>query len=132
MVKVEDTTAPSVSAALEPIAEDDGDAEDDDDAEDEGDVGDDDDAFKVVFGCSDLCDADPTIISADINGVPVTNGQTLELVVDEDAQTVEVDDGVVTISAPSFVLTVTCTDASGNVGTATVSPVFADDDGDEG
>lgn len=36
------------------------------------------------------------------------------------------------IEAPSFELVVTCTDSSGNVGTGTATPVFGEEDDDEG
>jgi len=113
---VVDTTAPDVTAALVCV---------DDCDDDEG-------KFRVEFSCSDACDTDPTITSATLNGIPVTNGQLVELEIDDDDE-LEWDDGVLQISASSFELEVTCEDASGNVGMATASPDFGgdDDDGDD-
>ena len=130
-ISVVDTTAPTVTAALVPACDPE---EDDDDnngpcvpevEEDEG-------YFQVVFSCTDTCDENPTITSATLNGIAVYNGQVVELELDDDeGQEVEWDDGILQIKASSFLLTVTCEDASGNEGTATASPQFADEDNED-
>ena len=108
-ITVVDTTAPVVTAALVPVGEGD----------------DDDDLFRVEFSCSDTCDDNPAVTFATINGVPVSNGQLVELELEDDEeQEVGEEDGVLEIEAPSFLLTVECVDASGNVGTATATPPF--------
>jgi hypothetical protein len=84
-----DTTAPTVTAELVPI-------------------GDDDDEFRVEF-----------------NGIAVSNGQIVELGIDDDNE-VEWDDGMLSIEAPAITLTVTCTDAFGN--TTVVEVQLPDDD----
>jgi hypothetical protein len=48
------------------------------------------------------------------------------------AQKVKKEDGRLTITATSFQLVVACTDAAGNVGCATTSPVFQTRNHDEG
>jgi hypothetical protein len=107
-VTVRDTTPPRVTASLVPVGEVE---------EDEG-------RFRVVYSCADSCDA--TLASAaQINGIAVTNGQIVELEVERKKQEVEFKNGLLKIEAPSFVLTVTCTDRSGNVGVGKVGPVFA-------
>ena len=115
-----DTTPPTVTAALVPV-----------DVEDDGGL------FRVEFSCSDTCDQNPAITSATLNGVAVSNDQIVELEVDDDSE-VEWDDGILEFEAPSFELVVICEDQSENIGTATASPVFDqdddddDDDGDDG
>ena len=114
-ITVVDTTPPDVTAALVPM----------------GEVDDDEGTFRVEFSCSDSCDTNPVITSATLNGIPVTNGQVVELELeDEGEQEVEEEDGVLQIEAPSFELVVTCEDASGNVATATATPPFAEDGDD--
>lgn len=130
-ITVVDTTAPTVTAALVPACEPE-DADDDNDDTNGPcipEVGEDEGFFQIQFSCSDVCDANPTA-SATLNGIPVSNGQIvkLELEDDDEGQEVEIVDGILEIEAPSFTLTVTCTDASGNVGMATATPVFAEDE----
>jgi len=97
-----------------------------------GEVDDDEGRFLVEFSCSDACDANPTVTSATLNGIAVSNGQVVELELEDDGQEVEFEDGVLEIEAPSFLLTVQCTDGAGNVGMATATPTFGlDDDDDE-
>lgn len=115
-ITVEDTTAPTVTAALVRLGGDD----------------DDDGRFRIEYTCSDACDANPAITTATLNGMAVANGQVVELELeDDDGQEVEYDDGILQIEAPSFELVVTCVDASGNEGTATAVPEFGDDEEDE-
>ena len=111
-----DTTSPTVIVALERV----------------GEIDDDEGRFRVVIiSCIDNYDPSPMITSVTLNGISVSNGQIVKLELDDDDQEVEVDDGTLEIEAPSFLLTVTCTDASGNVGTGTATPVFPDDDEDD-
>ena len=80
-----DTTAPVVTAALVPLGDDD---------DDEG-------RFRVEYSCSDACDTNPAITVAELNGIPVANGQIVELELEDDdeGQEVEWDDGVLEIEA---------------------------------
>ena len=71
-----------------------------------GEIDDDKGLFRVEFSCGDTCDENPTITSATLNGVPVTNGQLVQLELDDDEQEVEEDDGVLEIAASSFELVV--------------------------
>ena len=112
-ITVVDTTAPIVVAALVPV-----------------DVEDDEGLFRVEFSCTDTCDENPTITSATLNGVTVFDGDLVELEVDDEVD-VELENGILEIKGPSFVLDVTCEDESGNIGTATVSPVFGEDEDDD-
>ncbi len=81
--------------------------------------------FTVVASCSDdvteQCD-----VQAEINGVPVSDGDVVQLVVHPEPQTAETvpGTGVIKIKAPEFTLTVTCTDEAGNVSTQEVTPQF--------
>jgi len=106
---------PVVTAALVPICDDD----------DEG-------LFTVVFTATD---PDNNIVDVDVelNGIPVTNGQVVELEIDDET-VVENDDDILEIQAPSFELVVTATDSEGLSTTATATPTFAecpDDDDDD-
>ena len=106
-VVVEDTTPPVVTANLVPL----------------GKVGKEKGLFRVEFGCSDSCDSSPTVTLADLNGIPVVNGQVVELKIHHKTEVKE-DKEVLTIKSPSFLLTVRCVDASENEGVATEGPVF--------
>jgi Tol biopolymer transport system component len=58
-----------------------------------------------------------------LNGIAVTDGQTVALLQTGGAQkTMVLGDGTLRISAPSFELDVACRDAAGNVGNAAASP----------
>ena len=116
---------PDVNAALVCVGE-----EDDDGGNDDNGCGDDDAVFQVVFSCSDSCDDDPTIsavLVVDGTEIPVTNGQKVELELDDEVEVAE-DDGILQVQGPSFELVVTCEDESGNVGTATATPEFGDEE----
>ena len=76
--------------------------------------------YTVRFSCSDNLDPSPHVTSAMINGVAVANGQTVNLRIFKTAS-VQTKNGVLTITGPAISLVVTCMDANGNVGTATVS-----------
>lgn len=72
-------------------------------------------------------------ICATLNGIPAVDGQTIKLEVDIKEE-VKYRGGILrSMEAPSFILVVTWTDASGNECTATETPESAtdDDDGDE-
>ena len=81
--------------------------------------------FTVKVSCTDNV-TEECELSADINGVPVSDGDVVQLVVNPGKQTVETvpGTGVLKIKAPSFVLAVTCTDEAGNSTTVTVEPEF--------
>lgn len=109
-VTVVDTTPPAVTASLTPLRA----GGDDESAQ----------LFKVAFSATDLFGIKGSA-QATLNGVAVTNGQIVKLQLTRSgAQRVESDDRVLHIRATSFLLTVTATDANGNVGTATAVPVF--------
>ena len=109
---IPDTIPPEITAALVPI-----------------DVEDDEGLFRVEFTVIDDVDG-PLPGSADINGIPVANGQLVELEIDDETES-ELDDGILEMEAPSFELTVEATDSSGNESSVTVTPTFEVDDDDE-
>ena len=78
--------------------------------------------FTVHFSCSDA-DPDTTVV-ADINGVPVEDGQEVRLI-HHPNRTDHVQKGNrLDIYGQEFLLTVTCTDSSGNSTTVEVIPDF--------
>jgi pullulanase-type alpha-1,6-glucosidase len=78
--------------------------------------------FTVHFSCTDA-DPDTTTV-ADINGVPVEDGQTVRLI-HHPSRTDHVQKGNrLDIYGQDFLLTVTCTDSSGNSTTVEVTPGF--------
>jgi len=81
-------------------------------------------AFQVSFS---VTDAENNVVSvvAELNGIPVENGQLVELELDDEMET-EFDDEILEIEAPSFTLTVTATDSEGESDSATASPTFSD------
>jgi alpha-glucoside transport system substrate-binding protein len=79
--------------------------------------------FFVAFHCTDIADPEVEIL-ADVNGVPVHDGQNLDLVVFYDGQVVYPFLGGWIIKAQEFLLTVTGTDDSGNQTTVEVEPMF--------
>jgi alpha-glucoside transport system substrate-binding protein len=79
--------------------------------------------FFVAFQCTDIADPEVEIV-ADVNGVPVHDGQNLDLVMYYDGQVVYPFLGGWIIKAPGFVLTVTGTDDSGNQTTMEIEPLF--------
>ena len=75
--------------------------------------------FMVVATCSS------GTATALLNGVPVKNGDVVRLKLTKRGdQKVMTQDGRLSISATSFLLVVTCTDAAGNQGCAITAPVF--------
>jgi len=109
-VTVVDTTAPTVTVQLIPVAMGDG-----DDEHAEG-------LFKVVFTATDIADLSPAL-TAVLNGATVINGQVVKLEQDDDAE-VGLEHGQLEVTGMSFTLTVTAIDASTNVGTASASYAF--------
>ncbi len=104
----EDVVAPTVGADLVPIQ-----------------VGAKQGRFRVLATCTDDS-SERCLIEADVNGVPVEDGDVVQLVVTPGRQRVTrvPGTGTVRIMAPAFTLTVTCTDPSGNAASAEVQPVF--------
>jgi len=82
--------------------------------------------FTVSYSCSDASGA--TVLSAEINGVPVIDGEEVHLVVLDDPETAphwkRTKKGKLTIWDFDFALTVTCVDGHGNSATEAVSPEF--------
>jgi hypothetical protein len=81
--------------------------------------------YIVNVSCTDNI-ADGVVLSADINGVPVADGDEVQLVIRPGEQSVQEvpGTGVLKIMAPSFMMTVTCVDRAGNVTEVTVVPEF--------
>lgn len=79
-------------------------------------------SFQIVFSATDAVGV--ATLTADLNGIRVTNGQIVQLQVKSGAQRAKRDDGRLQIQAPSFLLTVTATDAAGNTSSTTAVPVF--------
>ena len=109
-ITVIDTLGPTATAWFVPI-----------------DVDDDEGTFQLKWTCSDTCDDTPTVTSATLNGISVSQGQVVELELDDEMEW-EWDDGILEIEASSFLLEVTCTDDSGNETTSSASPIFVSDD----
>ena len=83
--------------------------------------------YRVHAMCADNV-PEGLMTTADINGVPVEDGDVVKLYKKNwDEQKVFTDPGkwAARIFARDFTLTVTCTDAAGNEATATAEPVFA-------
>ena len=118
-VTVVDTTAPTVTAQLVPVLVG------DDEHENQAKKG----LFQVVFTATDIADPNP-VLTATLNGATVTNGQIVKLEQSKKAK-VENEHGKLEIQGLSFTLSVSATDASGNVGTASAAfafPSHKDDD----
>jgi len=121
---VVDTTAPTVTANLTPVSRG-----DDGDDSDEG-------RFTVNFSISDIVDANPTVIAELIvaghaTALTVTNGQLIEFEYEDEKTEIEVENGILEIEAPSMVLRVTATDASGNVTVVEIQPQGLTRDNDD-
>ena len=84
-------------------------------------IGNDAGIFLVDARCSD--DRGDVTTTADINGVPVDDGDVAVLVRQRRSRSLTAP-GIVFIWGPSFALTVTCTDLAGNTDTATATPRF--------
>ncbi|MDQ7075575.1 MAG: HYR domain-containing protein [Gammaproteobacteria bacterium] len=123
-VVVVDTTAPTVTANLNPVSQG-----DDDHDSDEG-------RFTVSFNVSDIVDANPTVVAELIvaghaTAIAVTKGQLIEFEYEDEKTEVEIEDGILEIEAPSMVLRITATDASGNVTVVEVQPQGLSRDNDD-
>jgi hypothetical protein len=104
--KSSDSLAPVVTANLTPIESNESDKR-----------------FVVTFSATD--NVGVTQLSANLNGIPVSNGQTVELKLkNKEQQVTKLVGGIVRIEATSFLLTVTASDSVGNIGSATATPVF--------
>jgi hypothetical protein len=79
--------------------------------------------FRVDFSCWDRVDPRPSCV-ADINGIPVRDGQKVYLVETDHKTWAGQAHGVLYMKAPEFLLTVTGTDDAGNMATATAEPRF--------
>ena len=78
--------------------------------------------FTVSYSCTD---ADPeTTVVADINGVPVVDGQIVRLIHHPNRTDSVQKSNRLDIYGQGFLLTVTCTDSSGNTTTTEVVPEF--------
>jgi len=114
---ISDITPPEITASLVPICGED----------DEG-------LFRVEFSATD--ESGVGSITATLNGITVTNGQIVELELDDEEE-VEFEDGILEIEASSFTLDVTATDnaPTPNTSTESVIPSFGDqvecDDNDD-
>ena len=76
--------------------------------------------FRVHYSCTP-----PTATAeADINGIPVWNGQRVKLIIDDDGLRWFRRWGRLWIWDDAFELTVTCTDAAGDTAMATALPEF--------
>lgn len=116
-VTVVDQTAPAVTASLAPTGQSRGDDDDD---------GDDDEArFLVDFSATDNCGSTAELACRATLEVPgcrsvrVRKGQRIEFERESGECEMERDDGILEIEGPGLTLTVNCTDAAGNTGTAT-------------
>ena len=107
-VTVADHTAPTVTALLVNISR-----------------GGDDDSMQFFRVDLSSIDAVGVVsLSADLNGIRVTNGQIVQLQLKSGPQSAKREDGKLQIKASSFLLTATSTDAAGNTATATGTAVF--------
>jgi predicted extracellular nuclease len=79
--------------------------------------------FQVDFACVDNVDPDPSCV-ADINGIPVDDGQLVVLIKAPGRPFHARVGSVLYIKAPSFLLSVTGTDDGGNRAVATATPSF--------
>jgi uncharacterized delta-60 repeat protein len=108
-----DSTPPTVSASLEPVGE----IEDDDGGG----------WFQVGWSCTD--DSDPAPLAFGVlNGVDVANGQVVHLAPAPETSSRTTASGRLMLKGTSFVLSVTCTDASGNTATASAEAHLPVDD----
>ena len=62
---------------------------------------------------------------ADLNGIPVENGQLVRLIENPGQPWSKWIEGILNIKAPEFALAVTCTDRAGNSTTVTTQLEFA-------
>jgi len=125
VVNVVDSTPPVLTADLTPVSQGDDGAKDDDEGR-----------FRVQFAATDIADANPTItavliISGYATPVAVSNGQVIEFEFENEKTEVEVEKGILEIEAPSMLLRVMATDASGNSTVVEVAPQGLNGDNDD-
>ena len=102
-----DTTPPEASAGLEQVGRIRGSSSD----------------FIVEASCTDDNDG-VELVSAEINGVSVENGERVQLVLSNREKAPKYHKGELKIQSASIELAVTCMDAAGNLDTATAMPVY--------
>ncbi len=125
VVTVQDTTAPSIQARLEPLARGDDDSDDksgdgtSDDKSDEHSGGK--RRYRVVASATDACDVSPTVL-ADLNGQPVTDGQLVEIKLERHGHKTKIKwkKGLLVLETPEAVLSVHASDVAGNSATEQV------------
>ena len=100
------TTPPVITAFLVPICGED----------DEG-------LFRVEFSATD---ENLASVTAQLNGIAVSDGQEVKLELDDDEEESEFEDGILEIEASSFSLVVTANDSEGNSASLVVIPSFSD------
>ena len=105
-----DTTAPVASAGLDQVGRIKGTSSD----------------FIVEASCTDDNDG-VTLDSAEINGVSVQDGERVRLVISSREKNPSYRKGKLKIQSASIELVVSCVDAAGNTGTATIMPVYQAD-----
>ena len=86
-----------------------------------GKVDDDEGRFRVQATCSGTVSAGVTS-SAELNGIPVANGQVVKLELDDKTKVKKKADKLQKLKAPVFHLVVACRDSAGNVTTASATP----------
>jgi hypothetical protein len=78
--------------------------------------------FLVHAGCEDAFDPAPATLAA-LNGVAVEDGLIATLIVSR-RELIHKTRSSLVMTGPSFELLVTCSDAAGNVSSATAVPIF--------
>ena len=121
---VDGCTAPVAAASLVLVGNGDNEGTDEDEEDD------DEGTFVVAFGISNPATACvPVAISATIAGQPVTNGQIVELEVDDEELEIELEDGTLEIEGPlpQLALVVTATNSAGSDTASVLPPGLAAD-----
>ncbi len=144
-----DTSAPVITASLDPFVSDDdssdnnsdsddgsGDSDDGSRDSDDDSSGPDDGLLIVQYSATDNIDTQPLVTAELIivgYGAPisVSNGQIIKFEYEDDETEVEVEDGVLEIEAPGMLLRVTATDAVGNSAVVEVQAQNLDEDSDD-
>lgn len=135
VVTVADSTAPAVTAALQPIAKADDDSSDGGSEDDDSGKSDDDSSggdghhFQVVAQAADACDSSPDVV-AEINGHAVLDGQRVVIKLSGGKDRVRIKHGLLEFHTRRAVLTVVATDSAGNSATEQVVLEKSKDDDD--
>lgn len=79
--------------------------------------------FFVTTGCADD-NPGVQLVSAEINGISVGNGEKVRLILSNDEAPPRFKKNLWTIQSAHIDLVVTCIDAAGNIGSKTVSPSY--------